>query len=462
MKEGSTPLVAIVGRPNVGKSTLFNKLAGHRQAVVADTPGVTRDWHTRACTYRMRAFVLMDTAGLAFNPPKSLETPEDHLMAEVWRCSSQAIANADILLWMTDGRAGLTPADAALHRQFRKSGKPLYLLLNKMEGKTQEDAAFHRLGLSKIYPISAEHHQGLSDLLDDLYPFMSPCIEETLSPPAPMPRVVILGRPNVGKSTLINTLLHQNRLVTSMVPGTTRDAIDSEVTYQDRDYLFIDTAGIRRRGKIMGVERYSLSRSLSALERADVACLLIDGSEGMTDQDTKIAGAILNAGKGILLAINKSDRLEDNAREKLHHQICDRFRFLQQDIETTFMFISASSGEGLDLLFTAIDATHAAFHRRISTALLNRFFSKLCETHPPRGGARPARLLYATQASTAPPTFVLFFNRLGQVQNHYVRFVENRLRSAFGFGSVPIRIHLRAKPLTRAMPMRDDSSRLAS
>ncbi|MBI3359460.1 MAG: ribosome biogenesis GTPase Der [Nitrospirae bacterium] len=438
----SRPVIAIIGRPNVGKSTLFNKLFGKRKAIVHDMPGVTRDRNQVTCSYRGRGFTLIDTGGLDLHSNEAIAFQAQ---------SKKAVAEADILLFLMDAREGLTPADEEAYAFVRKSGKPLYLIINKTEGGgSRQLNDFYRLGAT-LYPISAEHNHGISDLLDTLYPHLVAEEEEAgetqYSASQQIPKVVVLGRPNVGKSTLINTLLREDRLVTSDMPGTTRDAIDTEVLYEGRRYLFIDTAGIRKKGKVVyGVEQYSVGRSKEALNRADIALLLLDGVEGVTEQDTKIAGMIVGANRGLILLVNKADILPEEKREALESQMDRYFPFLKFMKRLEINYISARTGEGVAPIFQKAQTIYERFHARISTGDLNRFFEKLIASHPPpatRAGKR-TRLYYITQALTGPPTFILFSNTL-EISDAYLQYIENRLREKFGFAGVPIRMKLREK-----------------
>ncbi len=441
------PVIAIVGRPNVGKSTLFNKLFGHRRAVVQDTPGVTRDRNIAVCHWRLRQFTLIDTAGMtdALTPQEA--TPELDCVAQMQRQIEIALTQADLLLFMIDGRAGVTPEDESILATIRRSGKPIYFVINKTEAINESALGdCYRLGCDTIYPISAEHNHGIAELLDALHPHMAP---EQAAPEAPPPRIVVLGRPNAGKSTLINQLLGEERLITSPLPGTTRDTIDTELTYGDQRYLFIDTAGLRRRGKISGVEYYSVTRAKTALERSDVALLLIDGVEGITDQDTKIAGLIAESGKGLAIVVNKSDILPNEARARVEEEIAIRFSFLR---DPQIVYISAKTAHGFRTLFEKLDGVYHSAGIRVSTGDLNRFCARVIESHPPplyRG--RMVRIYYLTQAAVRPPTFVLFISAAGGLPEHYLRYLDNQLRAAFGFGGAPIRIKIRARASRRHM-----------
>ncbi len=441
MDKPARPVIAIIGRPNVGKSTLFNKLYGKRKAIVHDLPGVTRDRNAVICSYRGRGFMLMDTGGLDFHADDAIAFQDQ---------SKKAVAEADILLFLMNAQEGLTPADEEVYAFVRKACKPVYLLINKTEGSgIRQLNEFYKLGAA-LYPISAEHNQGLSELLDTLYPSLFPeddAEDAPLNESRDIPKIVVLGRPNVGKSTLINTLLREDRLVTSDIPGTTRDAIDTEVLYEGKRYLFIDTAGIRKRGKVAyGVEQYSVGRSKESLNRADIALLLIDGVEGVTEQDTKIAGMIVGANRGLILLVNKADILPEEKRAALESQMDRYFPFLKFMKTLEVHYISAKTGAGMPPIFEKAQTIFERFHARISTGDLNRFFEKLMEMRPPpatRAGKR-TRLYYITQALTGPPTFILFSNTL-EISDAYLQYIENRLREKFGFAGVPIRMKLREK-----------------
>lgn len=435
MGELKKPIISIVGRPNVGKSTLFNKLVGKRKAIVQDEPGITRDRNEALCRYRNRQFTLIDTGGLLLHS-------KEPLAEQVRKQSEIAIEQSDYILFLMDAREGITPVDREIHDLLRKSGKPIYYVINKTEGKGAEGLnEFYELGISPLYPISSEHNRGLSELLDALYPHLAP--EEEEAEQVPAPRVVVLGRPNVGKSTLINAILKEERLVTSDIPGTTRDTIDTWVTLNDKRYLFIDTAGIRKRGKVAyGVEQYSVSRAKTALEKSDIALLVLDGEEGITEQDTKIAGMIMEEGRGAILLVNKSDLLKEG-KERIKDQLSVRFPFIH---DPQLAFISALEETGLERVFEKIDSVYKGMHTRVTTGDLNRFFEKIAESHPPpiyKG--KPIRLYYITQAGIRPPTFVLFANAPTGVPEHYLRFIENQLRATFDFTGAPIRLILRQR-----------------
>ncbi|HZS11257.1 MAG TPA: ribosome biogenesis GTPase Der [Nitrospirales bacterium] len=435
------PVIAIVGRPNVGKSTVFNRILGNKTAIVDDVPGVTRDRNYADGAYRGRAFRLVDTGGL---------DPDAHdpMLTLVRQQSQIAIAEANAIIFVMDGRAGLTPADQEIAGLLRRTTKPVFIAVNKIDTPKSESltADFYRLGFERLYPVSAEHGIGIDDLLDDLYPLLPDTLEEAGTLP---PRIAVVGRPNVGKSTLINTLLGQDRVVVSAVPGTTRDAIDTAVIRDGRRYVFTDTAGIRRRGRVdEGIEVFSVSRALAAMGRSDVAVLVVDGAEGITEQDTKIAGLILKQGRACVLFINKWDLKTGapDARKRFEADLARRFRFLSW---ATPVFGSALKPEAPSLLLPAVDRAMTAFSQRVSTGALNKFVQKLVMEHPvPAGKGKPAKAsksIFMTQVASKPPTFALFVGRPENVTKAYLRLLENRIREQFGFFGTPMRMLVREK-----------------
>ena len=430
------PVIAIIGRPNVGKSTIFNKLVGRRKAIVQDEPGITRDRNEALCRYRDREYILVDTGGMLADSDVAFSEP-------VQRQSEKAIASADVILFVLDVLDGVTPVDAAVQNLLRKSEKPVYHVINKTEGKGQQRLdEFYALG-GTLYPISSEHNIGLSDLLDVLYPHFVPISEDA---PREGPAVVLLGRPNVGKSTLINAILKEDRLLTSDIAGTTRDTIDALVTYADKQYLFIDTAGIRKPGKVVwGVEQYSVSRAKSAIKRANIVLLLMDGDEGITEQDTKLAGIVIEAGRGMILLVNKSDLIKkkEGGEKQIEGQLLKRFPFVS-DLQT--MYISALEGKGISRLFQKIDKVYEGYTTRVTTGDLNRFFEKIVKNNmPSMHKGKPVHLYYITQIGISPPSFVIFTNNPKGVQENYLRYLQNQLRAAFGFQGVPIQIKLKQR-----------------
>ncbi|BCA55115.1 GTPase Der [Nitrospira sp. KM1] len=436
------PTVAIIGRPNVGKSTLFNKILGSRTAIVDDVPGVTRDRNYADAAYRTRPFRLVDTGGLE-------PSAADGMLALIRRQSEMAIAEADILVLLMDGRTGLTPPDLEIVGLLRGTIKPLFVAINKIDTPQVEPliADFYQLGTDHLYPISAEHGTGVAELLDALYPLL-PSPDEGPEP-AGIPRIAVVGRPNVGKSTLVNAVLGEERVVVSDVPGTTRDSIDSLATFQDRRYLFTDTAGIRRRGKVdRGIEGYSVARSLRAIGRSDLAVLLLDAEEGVTEQDTKIAGVVIRQGRACILMVNKWDLREGDAAARLHMEkdLRRRFPFLAW---APVLFAAAVKPESLRKLFPTIDEVFDSFSERIPTGQLNQFLQRVLASHPlPVRKGKPTKITksaFMTQVATRPPVFALFVGQPDNITPAYLRFLENQLRETYGFSGTPVRLLVRKK-----------------
>jgi GTP-binding protein len=439
---GPPPLVAIIGRPNVGKSTLFNKILGAKIAIVDDIPGVTRDRNYADATYRNRKFRLVDTGGLDLSS-------SDSMLTLIRRQSELAITEADILIVLLDGRSGLTPPDHEVVRLLRGVTKPLFYVINKIDTPKSEPllADFYKLGTDQLYAVSAEHGLGVAELLDDIYPLL-PSVDEAgeLQPP---PRVAVVGRPNVGKSTLVNALLGEERVVVSNVPGTTRDPIDSLVTHQDQRYVFTDTAGIRRRGKIdRGVEGYSVLRSLRAIGRSDIGVLLLDGVEGVTEQDTKIAGSILKQGRACILLINKWDLRDGDtqARQEYELELRRRLSFLTW---APILYGSALKPDSVHRLFPLLKDVHAMFTKRVPTGALNTWLQKILDTHPlPARKHKPSAVTksaYITQVATKPPVFALFVGHPEDLTPSYLKYLENQLRETYHFTGTPLRLMVRKK-----------------
>jgi GTPase len=436
------PLVAIIGRPNVGKSTLFNKILGTKTAIVDDVPGVTRDRNYADATYRERKFRLVDTGGLDLSA-------SDGMLALIRRQSEMAIAEADILIFLLDGRSGLTPSDHEVVRLLRGITKPVFFAVNKIDTPKSDSlvADFYQLGKDELYPVSAEHGLGVAELLDAIHPLLPPSDEtgDLLQ----LPRIAVVGRPNVGKSTLVNALLGEERVVVSDIPGTTRDPIDSLVTHEGRRYLFTDTAGIRRRGKIdRGIEGYSVMRSLRAIGRSDVAILLLDGVEGITEQDTKIAGAILKQGRACILLVNKWDQRAGHAeaRKEYELELHRRFPFLTW---APVLYGSALKPDSLHKLFSQIDDVHTMFTKRIPTGALNTWLQEILVTHPlPVRKGKPPKVTksaFITQVATKPPVFALFVGHPQDMTPSYLGYLENQLRKAYRFAGTPLRLLVRKK-----------------
>ena len=442
MESGSPPLVAIIGRPNVGKSTLFNKILGEKIAIVDDVPGVTRDRNYADAVYRNRKFRLVDTGGLDLSS-------SDSMLSLIRRQSELAIAEADILIVLLDGRSGLTPPDHEVVRLLRGVTKPLFYAINKIDTPKSEPllADFYRLGTDQLYPVSAEHGLGVAELLDAIYPLLPPTDES--GELQQLPRVAVVGRPNVGKSTLVNALLGEERVVVSDVPGTTRDPIDSLVAHHDQCYVFTDTAGIRRRGKVdRGVEGYSVLRSLRAIGRSDIAVLLLDSLEGVTEQDTKIAGAILKQGRACILLINKWDlRAGDpKGRQEYERELRRRFPFLTW---APILYGSALKSESVHRLFPLLKDVHRMFTKRVPTGALNTWLQKILVSHPlPTRKHKPSAVTksaFITQVTTKPPVFALFVGHPEDLTPSYLRYLENQLRETYQFTGTPLRIMVRKK-----------------
>lgn len=433
------PLVAIVGRPNVGKSTLFNRIVGHRTAIVDDVSGVTRDRNTAECEYQNRMFTLVDTGGLDLNA-------EDVIVAQIKDQTQRAIAEADLVIAVMDGRVGLSPLDSELADLLRPLTKPVFLAVNKIDTPKSEPllADFYQLGVNDIFPISAEGGMGVDDLLEALMPYLPHAPDESAK--LEIPRIAVVGRPNVGKSTLVNAILGEKRLIVSDIPGTTRDPIDSLVTRQGQRYIFTDTAGIRRRGRIdRGIEGYSVVRAMRALGRSDIAVLVLDGIEGVTEQDTKIAGLINKQGRGCVIMVNKWDLRENDAEAHPAYNLAlsRRFPFFAH---VPVLFGAAVQSKTLPSLFSKIDRVMAYFAKRIPTRKLNLFLQQLLEKNPlslRRGN--PKKSVFITQVATKPPTFALFVKGAQNIPAAYLRYLENSIRAEYGFEGIPIKILLRGK-----------------
>ncbi|MEM7412886.1 MAG: ribosome biogenesis GTPase Der [Myxococcota bacterium] len=437
------PIVAIVGRPNVGKSTLFNRYAGRRRALVEDRPGITRDRIAEEVLVEDRAILLVDTAGL---DPEA----EAGLPAAVQAQAQSAIEDADAILWVADAQVGVLPDDEDLGRMLRRTAKPVSLVVNKVDIPAHADRVgeFHGLGFERTRGVSAEHGGGAWDALEEIVALLPQAPE----PPAeeePSLRVAVIGRPNVGKSSLVNHLAGDERVVVSDVPGTTRDAIDVRFEHKGQVYTLVDTAGLRRPGRrAETAERVSALMTVRALERADVALLLVDASEGPTDQDAKVGRLARDRGVATLIVANKWDQIRDaDRKEEVRKDIAHGLRFMA---DAPVVPASAKTGSGVMALFPRLAALRAAAERRVPTAELNRWLEQAVARHEPamaqRGTRRrPLKFFYATQTSVRPPTFTLFCTEPEAVQPSYRRFLENRLREAFDFAGTPIRIRLRAR-----------------
>jgi GTP-binding protein len=440
--------VAIVGRPNVGKSTLFNRFAGRRRALVAGTPGVTRDRIAEEVLVLGRRVLLVDTAGLDPDAGGPIE-------GAVQEQARAAVASADAILFVVDGKSGLVPADHEIARELRRARKPLLLVVNKIDAAPHAARAleFHALGLEPLREVSAEHGRGAWDALEELVAKL-PAPPEAAEPEeeAEIPRIALVGRPNVGKSSLLNRLFGGPRVAVSEVAGTTRDTIDALVVHGGRRFLFVDTAGLRRPGRRDRlVERGSALMAVRAIERATVSLVLIDASEGVTDQDLRILGLVRERGCAAAVLANKWDLVEaardPQAAKRASDAIAHRLRVMP---DLPVLRVSARTGKGVGRSFPLIDEIARAASQRIPTAELNRWLQESVARHEPTMAARgtrkrPIKFFYATQASTRPPTFVLFCTEPEAIQASYRRFLENRLREEFGFAGVPLRIRLRKR-----------------
>ena len=436
----SKPIVAIVGRPNVGKSTLFNALAGEKISIVEDTPGVTRDRIYADASWLDRQFTIIDTGGI--EPDTG-----DVILSQMREQAEMALMSADVVIFMTDVRQGLVDADAKVADMLRRSRKPVMLVVNKVDNfdKMMADVyEFYQLGIGDPHPIAASSKRGLGDMLDELVELLPK--KGSGEEEDERVKVAVIGKPNVGKSSLINRLVGKDRVIVSDIAGTTRDAIDTVVKHDGEEYVFIDTAGIRRKSKVKEtLERYSVIRALSACERADVVIVMIDASEGVTEQDAKIAGIAHENGKGILIAVNKWDAIEkdDKTMYKYRDEVMRVLSFIPY---AKIVYISAKTGKRLDNLFNEIDAIVAERNKRIATGVLNEIIMEaVAMNEPPTDKGRRLKILYASQVSVAPPTFVLFVNDRKLLHFSYKRYIENQIRAAFGFEGTPIRFVVRER-----------------
>ncbi len=436
----SKPVVAIVGRPNVGKSTLFNALAGERISIVEDTPGVTRDRIYADVSWLDRDFTLIDTGGI---DPDS----KDILLSRIREQAQIAIDTADVILFMTDARQGLSDIDAKIADMLRCSRKPVVLVVNKVESfeKQMPDVyEFYNLGLGDPIPISSAARSGIGDMLDAVIAYFPE--KDAQEEEDDRPRVAIVGKPNVGKSSIINKLLGKDRVIVSEEAGTTRDAVDTEVIYQGRPYVFIDTAGLRRKSKVKeDLEHYSIIRAVTAIERSDVVLLVIDAVDGVTEQDAKIAGIAHDRGRGLVIVVNKWDAVEKD--EKTTREYEEKIRRVLSFLSyAEIVFVSALTGQRLPKLFEKIDVVIANQNLRISTGVLNEILAEaVALNQPPTDRGRRLKLYYITQVSVKPPTFVIFVNDKELMHFSYTRYIENKLREAFGFKGTPIKIFIRER-----------------
>jgi len=432
-------IVAIVGRPNVGKSTLFNKLAGKRISIVEDHPGVTRDRIYTEVQWQDRKFTLIDTGGIE---PYS----EDLILKQMKQQAEVAIETAEVIIFLVDGQEGITPSDREVANLLRRTRKNIILAVNKIDAPKYKDNIyeFYNLGLGEPMGISSGQALGLGDLLDEIIKNLSPEEEEMYDEYTI--KVAVVGKPNVGKSSLVNKILGEQRVIVSDIPGTTRDAIDTPFTIGEDKYVFIDTAGMRKKGKVFeSIERYSVIRSLTAIERADVCLMLIDGKEGVSEQDSKIAGYIHDQGKAAVIIVNKWDIVEkdDKTVDKYKAEIRNELSFMEY---APILFISALTGQRVNKVLELVNHVSDQHALRITTGMLNDVINEAVLTNQPAvSGGRRLKLYYATQVSIKPPTFALFVNEPSLMHFSYQRYLENQIRKAFSFEGTPIRFLLRER-----------------
>ena len=436
----SKPIVAIVGRPNVGKSTLFNVIAGDSIAIVKDTPGVTRDRIYADCSWLNYNFTLIDTGGI--EPDSS-----DVILSQMRDQAQIAIDTADVIIFLVDVRQGLTDADGKVADMLRRSQKPVVLCVNKVDSFKKMEAdvyEFYNLGIGDPIPVSASNHQGVGDLLEAVSDHFKKDGSE--SDDDDRPRIAIVGRPNVGKSSIVNRLVGEKRVIVSDIAGTTRDAIDTPLKRNGREYILIDTAGLRRKSKIHeDLERYSIIRTVTAVERADVVVMVSDAAEGVAEQDANISGIAHDRGQGVILAVNKWDAVEkdDKTIYKMTEKIKQTLAYMPY---AEFVFISAKTGQRLDKLFELIDMIIENQSMRIATGVLNEILAEaVAMQQPPSDKGRRLKIFYMTQISVKPPTFVVFVNDKKLMHYSYTRYIENQIRNAFGFRGTPLRFIIRER-----------------
>ena len=440
MSSRRKPIVAVVGRPNVGKSTLFNALAGTELAIVKDMPGVTRDRQYTDVTWLNYSFTLIDTGGIE---PES----RDVILSQMREQAQIAIDTADVIIFMTDVRQGLTDADSKVADMLRRSKKPIVLAVNKVDDfkKMMSDVyEFYNLGLGDPMAISSSGKLGIGDMLDEVVKnFPENLLNDEEDE---RPRIAIVGKPNVGKSSIVNRLLGENRVIVSDVAGTTRDAIDTEVKHDGKEYIFIDTAGLRRKNKIKEeLERYMIVRTVAAVERADIVMLVVDAEEGITEQDAKIAGIAHERGKGMIIVVNKWDLVEKD--DKTIYRFTEKVKSILSFLPyAEIIFISAKTGQRLVKLYELIDSVVESHSKRVGTGILNEIMSEaVAMQQPPTDKGKRLRLYYITQVSTKPPTFVIFVNDKELMHFSYTRYIENKIRDTFGFKGTPLKFIIRER-----------------
>lgn len=439
-KRNSKPIVAVVGRPNVGKSTLFNALAGENISIVKDTPGITRDRIYADVTWLDKTFTLIDTGGIE---PDS----KDVILSQMRSQAEIAMETADVIIFLVDVKQGLQDADSKVADMLRRSKKPVVLVVNKVDSfqKYMADVyEFYNLGMGDPHPVSAVNRLGIGDMLEEVVSYFPEGAGEEEEDDRV--RVAIVGKPNVGKSSLINKILGENRLIVSDIAGTTRDAVDTEVTYQGKEYVFIDTAGVRRKNKIKeDLEHYMIVCTVSAVERADVVVMMIDATEGVTEQDAKIAGIAHDRGKAIIVAVNKWDAVEkdDKTIYRFTERVKDTLSFMPY---AEILFLSAKTGQRIPKLFETIDIVNENHAMRVATGVLNEIMTEaVAMQQPPSDKGKRLRLYYITQVSVKPPTFVIFVNDKELMHFSYTRYIENQIRETFGFKGTPLHFIIRER-----------------